>query len=372
MTIPGWYKVEKMIFSCENLQFFYDLPPKIEGGFFNGTKETLLVSLSQPSTQQIHIWPALGALDARAMLSPETRLEGTKYVVIDVMAGDDDVLQGEVAVRGGSAGLRLRTSEAECLEGDAEIILNPQTGAISFHGLSHKKSFRIKVPYQMEIDMRNIVVKLEVKYSTARGTFTYAHAFPMSVVLPLGVNVQDVFKHSVLFSKFAISTSTLIPLRLLDCQLEGTEDYTTSTPQIRQGSLLISARQPASMVYKIGPQQHTATRNTNRSLRSRLMLKVRYQCFDEEVLSAVRYSLTQALSASGSSQYTRLLVPHVEYLMRNRLPTGDLETAALLREIALVPYSEMQWPRILKALPRATHRELAVVLENWHKVSQNA
>ena len=358
------------MFSCQNLQFFYDLPPKIEGGLFNGTKEILLPDSSRLSTQPIHIWPALGALDARAMLSPEIRLEGTRYIVVDVTAGDDDVLHGDVAVRGGSAGLRLRTSEAECVAGDAEVGPNLQTGAVSFQDLSGEESLRIKIPYQMEIDMRNIVVKLEVKYSTAHGTFTYAHAFPMSVVLPLGVNVQDVFKHSVLFSKFAISTSTLIPLRLLDCHLEGTEDYTTSTPQTGQGSLLISARQPASMVYKIVPSDQGINGNRKESVNSRLLLTVKYKCLDEEILSAAKSSLTQALSASGSSRYTRLLVLHLEFLIRNRLPTGDLETAALLREVALAPYSEMQWPSILKALPRESHKELAAILESWHRVSQ--
>ena len=356
-----------MIFSCQNLQFFYDFTPKIEGGLFNGAKETLLSSTSQ---QPINIWPTVGALDARAMLSPETRLEGTRYVVVDVTAGDEDVLQGEVSVRGGSAGLRLRTSEAECIEGDAQVGPNSQTGVVSFQGLSRKESFRIKVPYQMESDMRNIVIKLEVNYTTAHGTFTYAHAFPMSVVLPLGVNVQDIFKHSVLFSKFAISTSTLIPLRLLDCRLEGTEDYTTSTPHMGRGSLLISARQPASMVYKITPSYQTIGRKRDKAVNTRLLLKVKYKCLDEEILSVVKSSLTEALSASESSQYTRLLVPHVEFLIRNRLPTGDLETTALLREVTLAPYSEMQWPSILKALPRETHRELATTLDNWHRVSR--
>ena len=358
-----------MVFSFPNLQFFYEVPPKGEGGLFNGTRETLLPNLAQPSSQLIRIWPAVGALGARAMLSPEIRLEGTRYVVIDVTAGEDDVLQGEVAVRGGSAGLRLRTLEAEHLTGKAEVTPNPRTGTISFQGLPRKETFRLRVPYEMEIDMRNIVVKVEVSYSTDRGDFSYASAFPLSVVLPLGVNVQDVFKHSALFSKFAISTSTLIPLRLLECQLEGTEDYITSCPSMSPASLLISAKQPASMVYKIVAKDHEAKGKTNRPLDTRLLLKVKYQCLDEEILGAIASSLTKHLNDAGHTAYTCLLIPHLEFVVRNRLPTGNLEAAALLREVALAPFAEMQWPSILKALPRNTQRKLTTALEEWHKVS---
>ena len=290
-------------------------------------------------------------------------------MVIHVTAGEDDVSRGDIAVRGGSAGLRLRTSEAKVVEGQAEVTSNPQTGTVSFQGLRRKESFGLRVPYQMEIDMKTIVVKLEVAYSTDQGSFSYTNTFPLSVVLPLGVNVQDVFKHTALFSKFAISTATLIPLRLLECQLEGTEDYATSSPFMSPGSLLVSARQPASMVYKIVAKDHGTNGETERSWNTRLLLKVKYQCLDEEILGSVRSSLIQFLNDSECSQYTRLLVPHLEFIVRNRLPTGNLEAAALLREVTLAPFSEMQWPSILKALPRDTQRKLTMVLEDWHKVS---
>ncbi|PUW82161.1 hypothetical protein CBR14_22675, partial [Cronobacter sakazakii] len=45
------------------------------------------------------------------------------------------------------------------------------------------------------------------------------------VSLALGVNVQDVFKHDALFSRFNVSTATASPLRLYKSELIASDQF---------------------------------------------------------------------------------------------------------------------------------------------------
>ncbi|KAL9122575.1 MAG: hypothetical protein Q9187_000868 [Circinaria calcarea] len=362
--IPGWYKVDKITVSSAKILFTYDFSPVAIGGFFDGYQDN---ASTQPVVLKPHIlvWPSSRALGAHVDLNKEIHLEQSRSIVIDISSGSNLVTRGRLLVRAGSAGLRLLKSDAKLIQGDSNISYNPPEGIICFEQLAADMNLKIRVPYKLETDMKDITIKIEVTYSTEHGEFSYVSTHTLSILLPLGVNVQDVFKQGALFSKFAISASTSIPLDLLSCHLEGTRDFEAKSPLARSLRLFVSTKQPASMVYKIS---HKKQNDSNgKALQTRLSMYIEYQCLDEAVCSAVRYCLLGQLQGSKFTKYTRLLSHSIEGILRSRLSPPNYERIGLLRDFDMGSFYTFHWDKVLGGLPFEARQELVTWLQSWHQ-----
>ena len=346
--------------------FEYDLQSSNPGGLFIGPQNTLSLSQTPIQEPQILIWPSQRALIARLDLSRQIRLEENRSVVVEISTGSNEISKGEILVRAGSAGLRLHVSDSELIEGNTGVARKPEAGVVYFENQPPHATLRFRIPYKLETDMKEITIKLEVAYTTTQGNFTYGNTHSLSTLLPLGVNVQDHFKERVLFSKFAISASTSIPLQLSSCELEGTEDFIAQSPSMEQYSLLVSVKQPVSMVYKISHRNEKVTK-TN-TLQSRLSMHIKYRCLDEEVCSLAQENLLSHLRRCNLIEYSRLLTPLLEDRLRSRLITQDLDAIGLTGEIQIGTFQEFQWGRNLAALATDRREKLADCLLEWHKV----
>ena len=349
-----------------NVTFDYDLQSSNAGGFFIGPQPAL--SLNQASNQQpqILIWPSQRALIARLDLCRKIRLEEDRYVDVEIFTGKNEISNGELLVRAGSAGLRLHISDTELIEGNASMACKPEAGVIYFENQPLDAVLRYRIPYKLENDMKEITIKLEVNYTTAQGDFTYGNAYNLPILLPLGVNVQDSFKERALFSKFAISASTSIPLQLSSCVLEGTEDFIAQSPPMEQYDIFVSLKQPISMIYKVSHRNDSSPKS--KILKSRLSMHIAYRCLDEEIYSLVRESLLSHLRTSNLVEFSRLLIPLLENRLRSWLTTQDLEAIGLTREVQMDSFQDFQWDKNLTALQTDNREKLKNCLLEWHKV----
>ena len=261
--------------------------------------------------------------------------------------------------------MRLQTADAQLIDGESSILDQSQPGMIAFSEISEKKKIKIMVPYKIDADVKVVVVRSEVRYKTPQGEFIYGDSHRISALLPLGVNVQDIFKHSALFSKFAISSATYVPLRVLNCHLDGTLDFKATTPSMDREGLYVFAKQPVSMVYRI---LQTGNTRDSRELQTRLSMLIDYQCLDEEIVTAIEASLVESLGNGEFSPFVNLLRSHLLQGLSSKLPTENLELIGLLREVNLAPYSEYSWDKVLFAVPEPTRSALVKWLEEWHKV----
>ena len=363
--VPGWYQVDKIMISSGKIVFTHDLSPAVEGGFFDSSHGT---TSDQPVVQsyRILVWPSPGALEANVDLNQEIHLEQPRSVVIDISTGSNFITRGELLVRAGSAGLRLLNSDAKPLRGDSRISYKPEKGVICFEELARDMNLKITVPYKLETDTKDITVKIEVAYNTEHGAFAYGSSHTLSILLPLGVNVQDVFKQRALFSKFAISASTPIPLELLSYRLEGTEDFEAKSPSAGNTKVFVSTKKPVSMVYRITHKKHINSKG--KTLQARLSMYIEYQCLDEVVCSTVRYYLLDRLQSSKFIKYARLLTHSVEGILRSRLRAQDFERIGLLREFDMASFSDFRWDKVLGGLPSEAREELVSWLQRWHEV----
>ena len=365
---PGWYMIETITISCANIVFKYEgrRLNKGVGGVPYGMQDQ--PSFGQATLEQslIRVWPEPGALRVHVGLCREIHLEQLRSIMLEISSGHNNINFGELLVRAGSAGLRLQTSDVEVIEGDTRIIYDAPTGLIRFECIAENSVLKVRIPYRLENDTKEISVRTEVTYSTVDGNYTYGDVYNLSVLLPLGVNVQDIFKRRSLFSKFAISASTPIPLRLLACRVEVTDDFEAASTPLKRSGLFISQKQPVSMACKI--TRKTRGFSVKRVPERRLSMHIEYQCLDEEICAAFSNTFLTDLGTGKFAKFVRLLQPWAEMVIRSRLLNYDLDVIGLSREIDLGTFDDFGWQRLLEGMPVSTRVDLGLWLHEWHQV----
>jgi trafficking protein particle complex subunit 10 len=311
------------------------------------------------------------SFDVKLFASRYMHLDRNRFLEIELSSGWNDVLNGEVHVRAATAGLRLQTSDVKVTNNQLEILKTSDAGVIRFGALPSTYSVRILVPFTIENEVNDIALKLEVSYTTDNGSYFFASNPSISIMLPLGVNVQDVFKHKALFSKFTISSATSSPLRLLSSKLEDSEMFTATYGVGLRNPVMIFPRQPASLLYKINRRASlttpTNTVSPRRKDKSMLSLIIHYICLEEEIDNAVNAALSNALKDTPFHQYNRLIIPTVISQLHSRMSTYDLERTALLGELSATILSNISWRDFFSGLGKLENqgKDTALLLSQW-------
>lgn len=365
--IPAWYLLDRITIRVDNIIFSHNLPLADSKSFLASSEAFTTSDSFGAFKSRVLIWPRHRSLETRVSLYSGVHLEEPRSILCEIFSGRNAISSGKLLVRAASAGLRLHTASAELIDGHGIISDQSQAGVVCFEQLSEHSIIKIKIPYRLDTEMKEISLKTETAYTTPDGEFFYGDHHSLSVLLPLGVNVHDIFKEHALFSKFSISTSTLTPLRLLECHLEGTLDFLACSPGMPVTNLCIFARQPVSMVYKITPIER-AEKSTG-SLQTRLSMAIRFVCFDEEVLATVLEVFAKSLNKSAFTQFSRVLLYTLSTALHFQLSHQDLEPVGLLREFTIGTFDDIHWEQILVALPQDKRQELKSWLVQWHKVS---
>lgn len=344
VLIPGTYVVKHVILHADKLVLSHE-PDAITQPQSGGRKFF--------KCPRILLYRHPKSFDMKLFASRTMHLDRNRSLEIELYSGWNDILMGELHVRSATAGLRLQTSDVTFIDGDFEILKKPEAGIIQFGSVCKQSKANIRVPYSLEHDVNDISLKLEISYNTNGGKFFFATNASVSTMLPLGVNVQDFFKHKALFSKFTISSGTNSPLRLLGSKLDGSDLFEVQNRVSTYNPTIIFPRQPASLPYRITPRSvplsHASTRKKQKSS---LSLTLHYICLKEEIDQAVESALNTALRDSQFHQYSRLIVPVILTQLRSSISVYDLERTALLGELSLSILLDTAWYEHLAGLGR--------------------
>ena len=352
----------------ENIVFTHDLTPPSRGPFFASNRDTSS-SQSVNAPCEILVWAHPQALEARLSHCRSINLEHTRSLAVDVFTGWNNISEGRIQLRAATAGLRLHTAEAEFQSSDTHVLDQSQAGSIMFGKVTANTSIQVRIPYSLESDLKEIVVKIEIHYTTAEGDFTYACNPKISILLPVGVNVQDIFKEDALFSKFTISTADSTPLRVSKCSLEGTKDFEVYTPPLADSELDVFARQPLSLVSKICRSVQSKVRSDrDGQLQRKLLLHIEYCRVDQEITMAVESSLSAAVADSPFQEFSRVLASAISAALRSNISSQDLGMIGTRREIDVGAFQDHNWDRLVSGLSPGYHDGLTNWLQKWHKV----
>lgn len=317
----------------------------------------------------IYCYPPPEGLQAKIVSPHLINLEAMRTLELELSSGRNDIMSGIVRVRPATAGLRLRIAEAEVVEGELEVVANNDSGTIEFTHLPTRSFVRLRIPYTVEEAFTTLSARAEVTYETDKGRFASSTVHNVVATLPISVNVQDIFKDEILFSRFTVSPAMLIPLRITNCSLPSSGAYDVQSSITGPVALDVFPKQPASLLYKIRQMGSTATSDDipasgKRSLR----LRVDFTCVDDECFDAIEKLFLAAIESSPYSQYASLLASHLVGSFRARLSTSDMEVIGLVRELEMLPYRTVRWDELLDGLKERTE-EVRQWLMAWHEVS---
>lgn len=309
----------------------------------------------------IYCYPPPDGLQAKVVSPHLINLEAMRTLELELSSGRNDIKAGTVRIRPATAGLRLRSTEVEVVEGELEVSTNGDTGVIEFTRFPPKSFVRLRMPYTVEEAFTTLSARAEIGYETEHGKFAFSTAHDIIATLPISVNVQDVFKDEVLFSRFTVSPAMLIPLRITNCSLPSSESYEVQSSITGPVALDVFPKQPASLLYKIRPSP--TPKSASRSLR----LRVDFTCIDDECFDAIEKLFVAAVESSPFAQYATLFTSHLIGSFRGQLSTGALEVIGLVREVETLSYRSVRWDDLLGALKDRTE-EMRQWLTAWHEV----
>ncbi|PYH81481.1 TMEM1 family protein [Aspergillus uvarum CBS 121591] len=360
ISLQGKYFVDRIEIRVRNLIF--TLAGGRNASLPIGFREAMEAE-EEDSRPYIYCFPPPDGLQARIVSPHLVNLQEMRTLELELNSGWNDIRTGTLRVRPATAGLRLRISEAELVEGEIQIKANSDLGTIEFNELKPKSFVRLRIPYTVEEHHPILSARAEATYETGSGSFSYSSIHNINSGLPISVNVQDIFKNDVLFSRFTISPALMIPLRILRCSIPSSNAYEVQSSIGDSVALDVFPKQPASLIYKIRrKQENVSSPGSRRSLR----LSVDFTCVDDECMDAVEKTFYSSIMASEFHPYSTLLTSHIVDAFRTQLSTSDMEIVGLVREVETLGYANARWEGLLGALKEPLDG-LKTWLKDWHK-----
>lgn len=253
--------------------------------------------------------------------------------------------------------MRTITAEAKVLSDDEEegFAKAPEAGMLFLGAVEKESSVTISFPFSVEQDVPTVSVRLDATYVTEEGIFHCAKVATVPIALALGVNVQDVFKHTALYSRFTVSTAGGGPLRLFESELKRSEVFETAFGVPPPGPIMVFGKQPATLLYKV-----TRREGGGKGDKTTMYLRLWYSVLQEEVEGALGGAVEGALEESGLGRFARLLGPVVERWAGRKVPALELERAALTGRLSTSFLAGINWRTELLGLDHPRSAEPAI------------
>ena len=349
-----------------NISFVLDFSPTSSGRLFPRNRDSLSHKRQETNlSQRILVWPSLDALRASLTQSKCIDLEKPRSIDLDILSGKDDVLNASVTVRPASAGLRLHTADAVALDAELDLLHRSEPGSISIGGLSAETTIAIRIPYSLDNDLREIDVHMSVEYSTVKGTYNLSYNTCISTVLPLAINVQDIFTKRTLISNFSINTSTAVPVYVKSCAVKGSPDFRPLSQPLDDGGMVVFPNQPLSFVSKIN-RIGMFTRSSALPVERKMLLEIEYHCLDSGIIAVIEHCFLEDLARSPFKMFSLALRPYLQMVARKRFSVEDLGSISIGSEICIGNFEEWSWDSIVNGFPPHEADGLSRWIKAWH------
>ncbi|KIX99133.1 uncharacterized protein Z520_04709 [Fonsecaea multimorphosa CBS 102226] len=363
VTTHGWYLPDEVEVCIGNLRLLHHFKSGIDdedAGFDD--------SLSpRADVVPLLLYPSYRSFGIKMYPFPIIHLAHIRRLLLQVRPGQNNIKQVKLRLRTATAGLRLNIHDSKSVgsqhesnpmrtarEGDALVMIMDNLAPLTITD--------IEIPYTMEASSEPaIMLRIEAGYETDQGIFTFYDTAFVKVILPVTVNVQDVFRRDCMYSRFTIIPSTMVPLRLIGCNLEKNESHDMIAGGSFNEPFVVFPKQPANWTVRLVPKDGNAA-DANR----RLTLVVDFQSLDGVMLAILETHFTRELANSKHAFATRLLTSHLLERVRTTWTEQDVEVAGLTQEFEVWKMEDMEWPSVLCAFDRKRRAEIEDWLRDWH------
>ena len=323
---------------------------------------TLVGATQQPArtphviqNARVVLYHRTSALDVVVSGPRHLQLDKRKFLDLELHTGWNELSNVEIRVRAATGGLRLLTHEAELFTSRDANPTKPATpGIFAFSDLAKNVTRLVRLPFTVEQDVVDVTVRVEVSYTTVSGTtYTLHKTASVPIALALEVNVQDIFKHDALFSRFAVAPAQVggeeSPLRVVSAELKGSDIFEAEAGVLPE-KVVVFGRQPASLLWRI--KRKKGVRKAGPGTTGTLYLRLGYTVLMEELDLLVRSRVQDELKNIPSlSEMAKAVAGVVVSCLRRALDTTALERVALLGELDLTNLlQEINWERVCSSL----------------------
>lgn len=335
------------------------------------------VSASTSSTTDILKHPDVmlfqrtSTFDVIMSATKQTSLDKNNSIDLAVHTGWNSIKNCEIRVKPATGGLRFLTTEATILDSSVEFTKPPEAGVFCFDAIAANTVVTVRFPYSIEQDVADVHAKIESTYVTeADDTYRLAKSLSVPVALAVGVNVQDVFKHQALFSRFNISTASVSPLRLYKSELLSSDLFESTYGVPPANPVLVFPKQPASLLFQV--KRKPGAKPSTKGGRT-MYLKLDYSLLQVEMEELMRASLATAFEASSLAQYSKFIISTVWGEFKSKLVTRDFEQATIKGEMTTESLRAVAWQKRFAGIggaPGASEHaaeQLSTLLQTWQK-----
>ena len=289
-------------------------------------------------------------------------LAATPCIAVRIVYDVVPVYPLTIKVKPATAGLRLHLHQTRLSSQDEALLsITGQPPAIEI--TPRQSPIVLNIPYTFDnLDVSELLIKLVASYKSEDIVLAMYQTLRSNSILPITVNVHDIFKRPGLFSLFTLAPATLVPLRLVRCNIEGLADSGNDSAAVFE-EVDVLPKQAANWLCQFSEPYGTAT--GTQGLKPRLL--VTFRRYDEIILESLREQLRQDLQMSTWSHLFHLLSDHLLRVYQDRWSERDLETACLLQEIDLWHCDKLHWPKLVQSLAVELQRPLLAWLEDWHR-----
>ncbi|KAJ4269909.1 hypothetical protein NW762_001580 [Fusarium torreyae] len=339
-VVPGKYKIDHLGLLSSNLFLHFERD----------------INQPPPQTTEIFKHPEVvifhraGALDVQLTATKHTALDKNNTLDLIFNPGWNSLKSCEIRIKPTTGGLRLLTLEAKVVDSSVEFARKPESGGVlRFNEIAAETPVTLRFPYSVEQDMADVSAKVDVTYTLESGQkYSFAKSIVIPISLALGVNVQDVFKHQALYSRFNVSTASHSPLRLYKSELIPSDLFESEFGVPPTDTTIVFSKQPATLLYRV--KRKTSVRSSKRVART-MYLKLYYNVLQTEIEEALVASILNTLADPALESFSRLISTLVVRETKSLQPI-DLERAALLGAVPTSFLADVPWDKYLAGIGR--------------------
>lgn len=321
---------------------------------------------------ELVLYQRAGALDLTLTATKHTALDKNNSLDLKLSTGWNDIESCELRIKPATGGLRLIATEAKIVGSTVEFAKPPEAGAFFFGAISPDQTVTVQFPYSVEQDVTDVMAKLEITYypRSDDSSYYFTKSVAAPVALALGVNVQDVFKHQALFSRFSVTTASSSPLRLFKSKLLDSDLFESTSGTPHSSTITVFPRQSASLLHRV--RRKHDIQSAKRSART-MYLKLYFSVLQTEVEELVEVSVAKELEAADLGQYAKPVCARVVAEFRRGIQSADLERVALLGGVTTAFLADHPWERHFAGYGRVagsqetTAAQLASFLRTWQQ-----
>lgn len=363
ISTEGWYDIVSLRLACGNVIFRKNLrqSPLVDDD------EAPRFTREAPAPS-IYLYRRNYSPRLEATQSALTDLSAKRGVSINVYWGSNNIATARLRLRPATAGLRLDIQSAVSSEDTTafSILRQEESHVLEFRDISAEHQTRLEMPYTLDDpSLLSISIRAELTYTSGNKSFGLYDTLSIMILLPLSVNVQDVFQRDAIFSRFTFSPSRLVPMSIRKCQLQGSAVLNVLDGETWNGDPVDAfPKQPVSWVVRITKNSHGQCDKVGRK---QLVLGISYQCYDEIILNTITRSLEAELANTAYLYALRPLRAHLRDKLQTLWTEAEIELCALTGEVEMWSFDMLDWGVILHAFDRSERRGLEARLRMWHE-----